>query len=99
MMKNVLTGIGALGALFGLSEEKDRRFFMAPPSGLREFEAPRDSRGKGQGGPSPLLALHRRLWGPRPTDPRHWHNPTNPAQAARIAAAQAKRQRKGAMLK
>lgn len=34
----------------------------------------------------------------RTTDARHWHNPADPVQAARIEAAAAKRERKGARL-
>ena len=47
-----------------------------------------------------LSALENRLLGPhsyRNTDPRaarHWHNPADPVQAARIEAAAAKRDRK-----
>jgi len=32
----------------------------------------------------------------RTTDARHWHNPADPVQAARIEAAAAKRERKAA---
>lgn len=35
---------------------------------------------------------------PRPTDARHWHNPADPHQAARIEAAAAKRARKAQRL-
>ena len=34
----------------------------------------------------------------KPTDARHWHNPADPVQAARIEAAAAKRERKARKL-
>lgn len=53
------------------------------------------NRGKGKGGVPALLVLHRSIRSyNRPERPRHWHNPADPIQAARIEAARGKRERK-----
>ena len=57
--------------------------------------APARRRGKGKGRVERIMALHRRIFGSsRPEGSRRWHNPKDPVQAERIAAAQAKRERK-----
>lgn len=54
-----------------------------------------ENRGKGKGGVPSLLVLHRSIRSAgRPERPRHWHNPADPIQAARIEAAREKRERK-----
>lgn len=62
--------------------------------------APARRRGKGKGRVERIMGLHRRiLASSRPERSRHWHNPKDPVQAERIAAAQAKRERKAHKLK
>lgn len=57
--------------------------------------APARRRGKGKGRVERIMGLHRRIFGAsRPERSRHWHNAKDPVQAERIAAAQAKRERK-----
>lgn len=41
------------------------------------------------------MGLHRSIYRRMPEQSRHWHNPKDPVQAERIAAAQGKRDRKG----
>ena len=56
---------------------------------------PARRRGKGKGRVERIMGLHRRIHtSSRPELGRHWHNPKDPVQAERIAAAQAKRERK-----
>lgn len=51
-------------------------------------------RGKGKGLIERIMGLHRSIYRRMPEQSRHWHNPKDPVQAERIAAAQGKRDRK-----
>lgn len=51
-------------------------------------------RGKGKGRIERIMGLHRSIYRRMPEDSRNWHNPKDPVQAERIAAAQVKRERK-----
>lgn len=55
-------------------------------------------RGKGKGRIERIMGLHRSIYRRMPEDSRNWHNPKDPVQAERIAAAQVKRDRKGEKL-
>lgn len=51
-------------------------------------------RGKGKGRIERIMGLYRSIYRRMPEDSRNRHNPKDPVQAERIAAAQVKRDRK-----
>lgn len=76
--------MGLPRALIELLMDRTPRYTVLP-------KAKRENGGKGKGGVPSLLVLHRSIGRDLPERPRHWHNPADPIQAARIEAARKKR--------